>query len=325
VRQRQPARGVRHARRRSPAALIAASLLGTLTTAVGPASTTAQVVPPAAGPPAGTDVFVALLRRRGPRIVVGTPKNVTARPGYDNQPSFTPDGRALLYTSVREDGQADIYRYDLSSGATVRLTSTPESEYSARVVPGGGAISVVRVERDSTQRLWRFPLDGGGAPSLILERVRPVGYYAWGDERTLLLFVLGSPPVLVRADAQSGDTALVATNLGRSLQPVPRRRAVSFVRRDTVRGSWVMRYDLDTRTVEQIAPTLAGSEDHAWMPDGTLLMASGNTLYAWSSSGAGWMKVAAFTDPALAKITRLAVSPRGDRIALVGEPAPPAR
>lgn len=64
------------------------------------------------GPPA-TDIYVADLRVAHGRITVGAPVNVTARPGYDNQPFFLSDGRALLYTSIREDSQADIYRFEI--------------------------------------------------------------------------------------------------------------------------------------------------------------------------------------------------------------------
>jgi Tol biopolymer transport system component len=79
---------------------------------------------------------------RGRRISVGTPVNVTARPGYDNQPFFLADGRAFLYTSIREDSQADIYRYDLDRKTSVRLTATSESEYSPIPLPRGGGFSV---------------------------------------------------------------------------------------------------------------------------------------------------------------------------------------
>ncbi|MEK6597058.1 MAG: hypothetical protein AABY91_01900, partial [Gemmatimonadota bacterium] len=40
-------------------------------------------------------------------------RNLTDRPGYDNQPSFSPDGRWVLYSSER-NGQTEIYRYDLA-------------------------------------------------------------------------------------------------------------------------------------------------------------------------------------------------------------------
>src|SRR3954452_5210218 len=54
------------------------------------------------GPPA-TDIYLAELRDVHGRVSVGAPVNVTARPGYDNQPFFLADGRRFLYTSIRED------------------------------------------------------------------------------------------------------------------------------------------------------------------------------------------------------------------------------
>ena len=95
--------------------------------------------------PPGTDIYLVGLtaRDRRPQIV-GAPQNLTKRSGYDNQPGFTRDGSAVLYTSIREDGQADIFRHDLASGTSTQVTRTPESEYSATVMPDGEAISVVR-------------------------------------------------------------------------------------------------------------------------------------------------------------------------------------
>src|SRR5690242_2776871 len=76
-----------------------------------------------AGPP-GTDIFLAPLSVAGTKVTVGATANITARAGYDNQPSFTPDGRTILFTSVRADGQSDIYRYDLGSKRTSQVTHT---------------------------------------------------------------------------------------------------------------------------------------------------------------------------------------------------------
>lgn len=282
--------------------------------------------------PPGTDIFLAPLTVRDGAVTVGAAVNITARPGYDNQPSFTPDGTAILYTSVREDAQADIYRYDIRTGTVTRLTRTTESEYSPTVTPDGRAMSVVRVETDSTQRLWRFSRRGED-PKLVLERVKPVGYHAWGDDRTLLLFVLGTPATLVRADVRTGAVSPVIENPGRSLQRIPGEAAISFVRKRAHGENWVMRYDLPSGSFLPLVRALPETEDHAWTPQRTLLMARGNRLYAWSpgrggdsgggAGGDGWREVAAFDDPAMARITRLAVSPAGDRIAIVAEPAPP--
>src|SRR6476659_4671772 len=100
--------------------------------------------PLAAQAPPGTDIYLVRLAERQGKLVAEEVKNVTNRPGYDNQPHFSPDGKTLFFTSVR-DGQSDIYRIDLASGAVTPFTNTPESEYSATVMPGGKEIAVIRV------------------------------------------------------------------------------------------------------------------------------------------------------------------------------------
>ena len=110
-----------------------------------------------------TEIFLAPLSVENGVAVVGAPVNVTRHAGYDNQPSFTPDGAAILYTSQR-DGQTDVYRYDLRDRSTTPLTDTPESEYSPAVAPDGRSITVVRVEADSAQRLWEIPVAVRQAP-----------------------------------------------------------------------------------------------------------------------------------------------------------------
>lgn len=300
-------------RRLGMAALLGAALAGCVTS---PARTPAPAAPAAAAPP-GTDIYLLALGEQDGELRVGAPRNLTDRAGYDNQPQFTPDGRALLYTSIREDGQADVYRYDLERGAVQRLTRTPESEYSPTPLPDGAGFSVVRVERDSTQRLWRFDADGTN-PRLLLAELRPVGYHAWGDAGTLALFVLGEPPTLQLADVRSGRAEVVAENIGRSLQPVPGRRAISFVHKGSADAWWIRVLDLETREITTLAPTLPGAEDHAWTPAGVLLMGRGSTLYRWNVAAGEWQVLGELGAAGVREITRLAVSPRGDRLAVVG-------
>jgi dipeptidyl aminopeptidase/acylaminoacyl peptidase len=273
--------------------------------------------------PLATEIYVAELRVTERRVSVGTPVNVTARAGYDNQPFFLRDGRSFLYTSIHEDGQADIYRYDLDRTASVRLTSTRESEYSPTPLPDGNGFSVVRVEPDSTQRLWAFNADGS-KPRLVLDSIKPVGYHAWANDHTVVLFVLGSPPTLqiadARAPAASGE--ILARDIGRSLQRIPGREAVSFVQRDSVAGASLQEVDVRTHRVMKLAPAPAGADFFVWTPTGIVLTASGTTLYQWDPQrGGDWEPIADLTPAGLTNLTRLAVSPNGDRLAIVAVPA----
>src|SRR5207247_2230099 len=78
-------------------------------------------------------------------------------------------------------------------------------------------------------------------PRLVRDSINPVGYHAWADGHTLVLFVLGSPSTLQIADASSRGARgeVVARDIGRSLQRIPGRPSVSFVQRDSVGGPWL--------------------------------------------------------------------------------------
>jgi hypothetical protein len=282
-------------------------------------------------PPPPAEVYVASLTKADGRLSVGKPDNISNSPGYDNQPFFTADGAALLFTSARGSvksacgsPQTDIYKYDLRSRSVTQVTDTPECEYSPTVTPDRG-ISVIRVEADGTQRLWRFSAEGKN-PSLVLADIKPVGYHAWLDDKTLALFVLGQPPTLQVASTTTGQGEIVASDIGQSILRMPAGGA-SFVQQG---GTGADR----TLTVTQLTvengkpvtkplttPVPGATQAHlAWTPDGTLLMAHDGGLHAWRAGAAAWERIADLGALGLRSVTRLAVSPKGDRIALVAIP-----
>ncbi len=269
-----------------------------------PATTTGQ---------SDTDIHLFPMAIRDGRVVVtGEPRAVTDRAGYDNQPYFTPDGR-LLYTSIRGD-QADTYRHDPATGRSERVTSTPESEYSPTPVPGSDRFSVVRVEADSAQRLWSFATDGT-RPRLLLEDVDPVGYHAWSGDR-VALYVLGNPATLRIGDPATGGVRVAAQNIGRSLQTVPGRPAISYTQ--DLGSGWVIReLRLGDGRVRALAPLLGPDEYHAWTPDGALLTAHGTEVFQLNAPTDDWRPVVDVSRYGLGTVTRLAVSPDGDLLAVV--------
>jgi tricorn protease-like protein len=279
---------------------------------------TAQTAPPsptpAAAPPA-SDIFIVELASHNGKMKLGLPVKITSWVGYNNQPSFASDGASILYTSIR-DKQADIYRYDLHGGVTTQITKTAESEYSPTLMPDGKSISVVRVEADNTQRLWRFPL-AGGAPALILEKIKPVGYHWWLDDHTLALFILGKPNTLQLVDTRTEKAETIAENPGRILRRIPHENKLSFVHKVSDQEWIIKAYDLDSRKTTELIKTFSGVEDYAWTPAGDLLMAKDAKLFVRKKSDWAWQEVADFSQAGLKTITRIAVSPKGDRIAFV--------
>ena len=284
-----------------------------------PAQTPTPTPTPAAAPPA-SDIFLVEVKTKDGELALGMPAKITNTEGYNNQPSFTPDGQGVLYTSFRGK-QTDIYRYDIRSGATTQVTNTPESEYSPTLMPDKKNLSVVRVEADGSQRLWKFPL-AGGAPSLILENVRPVGYHHWIDDHTLALFILGGsgkPHFLEIINTLTNKSEFIIENPGRVLRKVPNQNSFSFVHKISDRQWEIKAFDLRARTTASLVATLPGVEDYAWLPNGKLLMAKDAKLFAVVPLTAGkWEEVADFSGSRLIRITRIAVSSTGSRIAIVG-------
>jgi len=284
--------------------------------------------------PPDSEIFLASLSLRDGQVEIGKPINISNSPGYDNQPSFTPDGAAVLFISVRGNRKpdpansaatgSDIYRYDIASARLSQVTNTAEAEYSPTVTPDGRHISVIRVEGDGTQRLWRFTLEGT-QPELVLRDVKPVGYHAWADASTLVLFVLGQrgqPATLQVADARTGRAEIAATGIGRSIQRVP-RGGISYVARSAAEGTatvlTISELDPATRKTRALVGVPAGATeaDTAWTPDGLLLATVRGHLFGWRRGEAEMGPVADLERLGLRSVTRLAVSPNGDRIALV--------
>lgn len=268
----------------------------------------------------GTDIWAFRLSANSSAVDLNSAVRVTARAGYDNQPHFPPGERVILYTAIDSLGQADIWSFDLRSGEQTNVTrSTAESEYSATVTPSLSRFSAIRVEEDSTQRLWAFE-SGGTNPEVLLPNIQPVGYHAWLDEDRLALFVLGSPATLQLASISEGTGRIVAEDIGRSLYRTPVRGTVSFIQLGEPGPGWITEFDPETGQASPIAPLLEGNEFFAWTPDGTLIMGQGSKLFRWVlDESESWQEMADLSPAGILSISRIALSPEGGWIAVVGE------
>lgn len=268
------------------------------------------------------DIFLARIIRGGDSLYLSAAQNITHRVGYDNQPAFLTDATGLLYTAIDSSGQADIWRYDLQTRRQTRITQTPESEYSPTMMPGSKRFSVVRVERDSTQRLWSFRLDGTD-PQLVLESLAPVGYHAWLDQFRLAAYVLGTPSTLHVLRRDGSEDEVRATNIGRTIQRVPAQGWYSFVQLDSTRTPWIVAQPFEGGAVSRLVRLPEDDEFYSWMPDGTLLSASKGAIVRWngaSGNQSAWLPVESVTPFPVKNISRLAVSPDGRWLAFVADP-----
>lgn len=261
------------------------------------------------------------------------PVRITNRAGYDNQPSFAPDGSNLLYASIRE-GQSDIFRYTVTTGSSEALTQTTDSEFSPRYAPDGTSFFYVRVELpDSLQRLWRWD-PGKNKPRLMMDMVEPVGYYTWINEQIVAVFVLGigDKNTLQSGYASRQKMQIIAPDIGRCLALYPGKEMLTFVVNAGTPEAMIRTYTPDDGRVQDLTKALPEAQDFAWTPEGVLLMASGTRLYYFEpspplgrDSGDGrWhfgtdLREILPMDWHLDQVSRLAVSPDGQRIAVVLE------
>lgn len=278
--------------------------------------------PQPAGPPA-TDIYLFELTGGLASLKDAKPVPISTAPGYDNQPMFSADGRRILFAVNRDCKQIDVFVFERDGGRVTQLTKTMENENSPTYLPAGvGApdgFSVVRTEADRTQRLWRFDARGEN-PQVVLTDVKPVGYHAWVDADTVALFVLGQPATLQIATIATAKTDIVAEGIGRSLHHVPGLRAVSFVQREASGDFWIKQIEISSKAIQPLVKSVEGSTDRdmTWMPDGrTMLMSAGTKVFSWTRGATGWTEVFDAAARGLGTASRLAVSPKGDAIAIV--------
>lgn len=267
--------------------------------------------------PKGSDIFLVDFNSKNGKYIFSEAVNITNREGYDNQPSFSPDGNGLFFTSIRENDQSDIYEYDLKTGKTSRITETPESEFSPVVMHDEKNFSSVRVESDGSQRLWKFSTDGKN-PEIIIPTLMPVGYYSWINENNVALFILGEHNTLQIFNTETGKLNVIQPDIGRSLQKIPGRNSISFVHKISEKNWMIKEFNPDNNRITNLAPVLEGREDMTWTQDGTMLMAKGSLLFKWfPGKDKNWVKIANFSKIGVKEILRLTVNPGNNKLAFV--------
>lgn len=261
----------------------------------------------------------------GGRFAVSNLMNISKHPGYDNQPAFFPDGK-LVFTSqiavLDETGHAvQAVIHDFAKG-----TSTPVAG-ALGFSPTPAADGSLMLLRDGHVVLH----DASGKETQLTE-TKDAGYFARFDEQTWVLYMNDKQRRIVMYDPKT--KALDTMALGSITAPfrIPGKRAVTFVAVEPFpapdgvaappRKLFLRQLNLDDRQTTTLAAiSFETSGSHVWTSRGTLLMASGHTIYEWNPAKPDdWRTAVTFDDPELQGLTRIAISARGDRIALVSTP-----
>jgi len=261
----------------------------------------------------GTEVYLFDLNKTATGFELSNPINISVNEGYDNQPSFSKNGKYLYYTSWQSDNQTDIIQYELSSGEKKKISNSKGSEYSPIEMPGGKSVSTIILEKDGQQLLWRYDLKRKNRTVLVPNLV--IGYHTWYDKKNLYSFVLGAPPTLQHHDLKSATNTIIEKSIGRSLHKIPNEKAISYISKAS--DEWrIMRYLVTSGEKSLITPTIPEAEDMCWTPSGEIIMGAKEKLFFWQA-GADWQLIADFSNFGLEEITRLAANPTGNKLAVV--------
>ena len=264
-----------------------------------------------------TEVYLFDLSYQKGHYSLTNPINISQNEGYDNQPAFLADGSGILFVQ-NHDGQTEVMHYVIATGKKKRLTHSAAGEYSPTPMPGNTRFSTIVLEPDGTQLLWSFTMKGEDA-----QVVRPdlkIGYHAWIDANMLFSFVLGDPVTLQQSLLLEDKDVVITENIGRSLHKIPGKKLLSFVDKQS-EDQWVIKsVNPKNATTKFLSPTVKGSEDLAWTPQRRIIMGQGSKLFVCKPrKNAIWKEVIDLSPFGMKGITRLAISPKGEKIAIVVE------
>ena len=99
---------------------------------------------------------------------------LTSTAAREEESSFSPDGRSLVYATYQPDGQYDLFQSRLEDREPVRLTRSEISEETPRFSPSGDMIAYVRVPKESgSPEIWAMTPQGGDQRLLISDADAP--------------------------------------------------------------------------------------------------------------------------------------------------------
>lgn len=272
-----------------------------------------------------SDIFVFDLDLSAKEGALSGFRQATARRGYDNQPFFTPDSRALLFARG-DDYQTDVYEYSLASGAVTQLTATAEMEFSPTPNEDNGAIAYVS---DSDGSVWMSQRDSIDQRSWVFEDSKnpeSVGYFAWNFATDQMLYWSRFAYSVVLFDHAKGERHFVSGNAPpASPRIIPGSNKFSFVHRQANQEVWIKEFDPDTKALRPLIRVEGENNNYAWAPGGFLLMIQGTTLHrAQPAMSPSWMPIADLSAHGVQDAKRIAVSSDGLKLAVVGVSAPTA-
>lgn len=262
-----------------------------------------------------TDIWLFKIEKKEKQLIYKEGLNITNRKGYDNQPCFSPDGKKIFLTSIREDQQADIYQYEISTKKTTLFIKTPESEYSPTITPDQKHLSCVVVLKDSSQVIQQFDLLNPSQASLVSSE-DSVGYYTWLNQDSLLFYKLTEPHTLRALNLKTGKEVWLCDHPSRAFKTIPGQHRFIYGMKDTV-GITYRTYDIALKESRVLAYYPSLNEDFIWHPELGLIKSEGGSLLKYNTDTHQWENLFNFESVGIKKISRFVFDPKTKYLAVV--------
>jgi len=140
------------------------------------------------------------------------PRRLTNSPNDDVAPSWSPDGRWIVFATGRWDDRAwyDLAVMDTAGTHLRPLTRTPDAEVEPHWSPDGSRIAFIR--RSASQDRSRVCLiDFDGTRERCISAA--LNLLGWAGPTNLLVVLDSTPQVLVKVDAQDGSSEVLDRGL----------------------------------------------------------------------------------------------------------------
>lgn len=205
-------------------------------------------------------------------------------------PSWTPDGRSILYTSYK-DRNPSLYLFDLYRGSDIKFSSRTGLNLGGKWSPDGQTVAV-SLERGGNTDIYL--LDRAG--KLIRRLTDDPGIEvspSWSPDGQHLVFVSdrSGTPQLYIFELASGKTRRLTYSGGYNTAPAwsPKGDRIAYIGRVGGRFA-IFSIPVDGGEPQMLTSSSADSEDPSWSPDGRFIVFSSNRagryhLYIMQSGG----------------------------------------
>ncbi|VAW13274.1 hypothetical protein MNBD_BACTEROID03-2779 [hydrothermal vent metagenome] len=267
----------------------------------------------------GTEVYLFDLKIKNDTVSYNL-TNVSNNKGYDNQPSFY-DDQTIIFSATRNQ-QTDIAKYDVATGSISWVTDTSVgSEYSPLKIPNKNEISSIRLDTTGLQRLYRYDISTGKSKELLKDL--KVGYHVWYKKNILVSTVLVDDRMdLIVSNLKDKTNHTAQKNVGRSLYKIPNTELISYISKEN--ENWLIKsMNPISGEIKEIVTLPKETEDMCWMADGTILAPKNNIILKFNpKTDKKWKVLHRFKEKEIYKISRMAISPTGNRMVIVSEDPP---